>query len=101
MTKGYAIFTEEITDLEAMGPYAQAAMPTILAAGGVPIIASPPIDVVEGDWHGNQTVVVEFPSVQAAQDWYHSPEYQAIIGMRHAAATSNAIIIGEFEMPTG
>ena len=64
MTKGYAIFTEEITDHVAMGPYAQAAMLTILAAGSAPIIASPPDEVVEGDWHGNQTVVVEFPLVE-------------------------------------
>lgn len=36
MAKGYAIFTEDITDADAMGAYAQAAVPTVIAAGGYP-----------------------------------------------------------------
>jgi uncharacterized protein (DUF1330 family) len=99
MPKGYAIFTEDITDPAAMGAYARAAMPTVLASGGVPIVASNADEVVEGDWHGNNTVVIEFESVEAAKAWYNSPEYQAIIGQRHAAAHSNAAIFGGFEMP--
>jgi uncharacterized protein (DUF1330 family) len=101
MPKGYAIFTGNITDPDAMGPYAQAALGTILAVGGNPIVASPPVDTIEGERYGNQTVVVESPSVEVAQTWYHSPEYQAVIGMRLAAAQSNAIIISGFEMPSG
>jgi len=39
-------------------------------------------------------VIIEFPSVEVARDWYHSPEYQAVIGQRLAAAESNAVILG-------
>jgi uncharacterized protein (DUF1330 family) len=42
---------------------------------------------------------VEFESVEAARSWYNSAEYQAVAGLRHAAAESNAVIIGGFEMP--
>ena len=101
MAKGYAIFTEDITDAEAMGVYAQAAIPTVIAAGGVPIVVGSAEDILEGEWHGNQTVIIEFESVEAARKWYHSPDYQAIIGQRHAAANSNAIIVSGFEMPSG
>jgi uncharacterized protein (DUF1330 family) len=99
MPKGYAIFTEKVNEPEAMGAYAQAALPTIFAAGGTIIVAGPPADVVEGEWHGDQTVIAEFDSVEAARDWYHSPAYQAVVNLRHAAAESNAVIIGGFEMP--
>jgi len=101
MPKGYAIFTEDITDPEAMGAYAQVAIPTVMAAGGTPIVAGAAEDVLEGAWHGDQTVIIEFESVEAARTWYHSPEYQAVIGQRHAAAHSNGVIISGFEMPTG
>jgi len=101
MPKGYAIFTEDITDPEAIGAYAQVAIPTVIAAGGVPLVAGPADDVIEGEWHGNQNVIIEFESVEAARNWYHSPDYQAVIGQRHAAAHSNGIIISGFEMPAG
>jgi uncharacterized protein (DUF1330 family) len=101
MPKGYAIFLEQVNDAEAMGAYAGKALPTLLAAGGIPIVAGPPNDVIEGEWHGTQTVIVEFPSVEAARSWYDSAEYQAVIGERFAAADTKAVIIAGFEMPTG
>lgn len=100
MPKGYAIFTEKVNDEGGMGAYAQAALPTVFAAGGTVIVAGPPTDVLEGEWHGNQTVILEFASVEAARAWYKSPEYQAVIGKRHAAAESNGVIFGGFEIPT-
>ncbi|MHB8329865.1 MAG: DUF1330 domain-containing protein [Acidimicrobiales bacterium] len=101
MPKGYAIFTEKVNDEGGMGAYVQAALPTVFAAGGTVIVAAPPEEVLEGGWHGNQTVILEFASVEAARAWYRSPDYQAVIGGRHAAAESNAVIISGFEMPTG
>jgi uncharacterized protein (DUF1330 family) len=99
MPKGYAIFTEQVNDQEGMRTYVQAAVPTIFAAGGTIIVGGHPTDVLEGERHGNQTVIVEFESVEAARSWYNSAEYQAVAGLRHAAAESNAVIIGGFEMP--
>jgi uncharacterized protein (DUF1330 family) len=99
MPKGYAIFTEKVNDQGAMDAYAQVAIPTVLAAGGKIIVVGPPADVLEGEWHGDRTVIVEFVSVEAARDWYNSPEYQAVVSQRHAAAESNAVIIGGFEPP--
>jgi len=100
MPKGYVIFTEKINDEAAMGVYAQAAMPTVFGAGASVIVAGPPAEVIEGAWHGTQTVILEFPSVEAARSWYNSPEYQAAAAKRHTAAESNAVIIGGFEMPS-
>jgi uncharacterized protein (DUF1330 family) len=100
MPKGYAIFTEHINDPDGLAAYAQEAMPTIFATGGSVVVAGPPAEALEGEWHGHQTVILEFPTVEAAQAWYHSPEYQAVIGKRHAAAETNAVIFAGFEMPT-
>ena len=56
--------------------------------------------MIEGKWHGTRTVIIEFDSVEAAKAWYNSDEYQAVVGLRHAAAESNAVIVAGFEMPS-
>ncbi len=96
----YIIFTEAITDAEAIEAYAASAVPSVLQYGGMPRIAGDASQVLEGEWHGDTTVMIEFESVEAAQAWYNSPEYQAVIGQRHAAATSNVAIFEQFTMPS-
>ena len=100
MPKGYVMFTEEIHDQEALDAYTAAATPIVLAAGAVPVIIAPPQVVVEGAWHGDVTVLLEFESVEAATAWYHSEEYQAVAPQRQAATSSNVAIFGGFELPS-
>jgi uncharacterized protein (DUF1330 family) len=63
--RGYIILTEAIKDPDGMKAYAQAAAG---AMSGVTILAvdSAPT-VIEGTRHGDQTVVLEFESVDAAR----------------------------------
>ena len=100
MAKGYFIITEEINDEDGLNAYSGKAIPTVIQSGGKPIIVERNIEVLEGKWHGAQTIVIEFDSVDAARAWYNSDAYPAIIGERHAAAESNAVIVGGFEMPS-
>jgi uncharacterized protein (DUF1330 family) len=53
-------------------------------------------EVVEGTWYGDQTVVLEFESVDAARAWYESEAYQKAAKLRQAAADCNAVIISGF-----
>jgi uncharacterized protein (DUF1330 family) len=93
MAKGYVIFTEDVGDAAGMDAYVGKALPTIAKSGGRPIVFDPSPAVLEGSWHGPQTVVLEFDSVDVAKAWYQSEEYQAIISDRQAAATANAVIV--------
>ena len=52
--------------------------------------------VLEGSWHGDQTVVLEFESVDAARAWYESEGYQKAAKLRQAAADCNAVILSGF-----
>ena len=99
MPKGYVIFTEAIRDRAGYDAYGQKARPTIVQASGRVIIVHDDPEVLEGQWYGSRVVVLEFDTVQAARNWYRSPEYQAVIGERHASADANAVIVGGFEMP--
>jgi len=49
-------------------------------------------DVVEGAWPGS-VVLMEFPSREAANNWYHSVEYQAILPLRTKNAISDITLI--------
>ncbi len=51
------------------------------------------VEIVEGAWPCTRTVLIEFPSKQLARAWYDSDEYQAVVGLRHDAATSNLVIV--------
>ena len=99
MPKGYFMITEEIKVEDGMNAYSGKAIPTILQSGGKLIVVERNAEVLEGEWNGTQTVMVEFDSVAAARAWYNSDAYQAIISERHAAADSNAVIVSGFEMP--
>jgi uncharacterized protein (DUF1330 family) len=99
MPKGYAIFTLDVRDEARLFEYIQAATPSVLEAGGNVIVSGAPERVPEGEWHGNRTAILEFPTVEAAQRWYDCAEYQSVIDIRHEAAVSNAMIIAGFELP--
>ena len=96
----YVIGNESIHDPEGFGKYAQAAGPTVVQYGGKLLAAGPQVEVLEGE-PNPVTVIMEFESVEAAKRWYNSPEYQAVVGLRHAAATGWLIIAEEFVPPQG
>jgi uncharacterized protein (DUF1330 family) len=94
MPKGYVVLTEAIKDPEGMKAYGRAAG---AAMGGVKILAVDTTpETLEGTWHGDQTVVLEFESVEAARAWYESEAYQNAAKLRQSAADCNAVIISGF-----
>lgn len=94
MPKGYVILTEDIKDPAGMAEYGKLAMQAMADATILAVDQKP--QVVEGDWHGSQTVVLEFESVDAARAWYESEAYQKAAEVRQAAADCNAVIISGF-----
>ena len=93
MPKGYVIATVEIRDRSGMEAYVQKALPTILQAGGRPLVVDDHPEELEGRWHGTRTVVLEFDSPDAARAWYRSPQYQAVMSLRHQSAETKLVIV--------
>jgi uncharacterized protein (DUF1330 family) len=92
--KGYVIITEDIKDPEGMAEYGKVAMQAMGGATVLSVDRKP--EVLEGAWHGSQTVVLEFESVEAARDWYYSDTYQAAAKIRQDAAECNEVIVSGF-----
>jgi uncharacterized protein (DUF1330 family) len=91
MPKGYIIITEDIKDPAGMAEYAKLAGKAMAGATLLSFDQKP--EVLEGEWHGTQTVVLEFESVEAAREWYHSDAYQEAVKLRQAAADCNGAIL--------
>ena len=89
--KGYVILTEAIKDPEGMKAYGQAARTSMGGATGLAVDTA--AKVIEGTWHGDQTILLEFESVEVARAWYESEGYQKAAKLRQAAADCNAVII--------
>ena len=91
MPKGYVIITEDVKDPAGMAEYGKLAAK---AMDGATLLAfAQNLTVVEGDWHGSQTVVLEFESVDAAKEWYYSDAYQEAAKIRQGAAECNGVIV--------
>ena len=101
MPKGYVIFTEAIRDPEGMTAYGQAAGPTLAERSVAVLAVDQAPEVLEGEWHGNQTVILEFDTVEAAREWYESAEYGEAKLLRQAAADANVVIVSGFEPRVG
>ena len=93
MPKAYIIATEAIHDPAGMAEYAKAAVEPITEGPGIVLALDPAPEVLEGDWNGRQTVLLEFESVEAARAWHGSDAYQKVIPMRQAAADTDAVIV--------
>lgn len=49
-------------------------------------------EVVEGDWSWD-VVIIGFPSIAAARDWYFSDAYQRILELRSEHAESHVVLL--------
>ncbi|TAJ42962.1 MAG: DUF1330 domain-containing protein, partial [Reyranella sp.] len=48
---------------------------------------------LEGGWVPPRVVVLEFPSYEKAEEFYHSDHYKPILAMRLKAGKSKAILV--------
>jgi len=81
-----------VTDDEAYGKYAKLAGPAIERHGGYFIARAGRYVQLEGR-ERPRNVVAKFPSVEAAEQCYHSPEYQEALSHARDAAERELLIV--------
>ncbi|MDH3231164.1 MAG: DUF1330 domain-containing protein [Alphaproteobacteria bacterium] len=82
----------KVTDEAAYGEYAKRAGPAIAQHGGRFLARGGRFVTLEGDEYP-RNVLVEFPSVEAAQACYDSPEYQEAVAFAKDAADRLMVIV--------
>ncbi len=92
MPKGYWIARVDLRDAERYKDYVAAAKPAFEKYGAVFLARGGPATPLEGVARA-RNVVIEFPSVQAAVDCYHSPEYQVAAKIRQEIADAEMVVV--------
>jgi uncharacterized protein (DUF1330 family) len=86
------VFGVKIPDAEAFKPY-QAAGGKSLAGRNFKVLAGPaPNAILEGD-NLEEVMILEFPTLAEARDWYDSPEYQHAISLRQPVSETFSFIV--------
>lgn len=92
----YFIAQIEVSDWDKfMTEYGALAGPTLMDYNAKVLVGGPGATVIEGEWAGNHTVVIEFESMEAAKAWYESPEYTEARPLRIANTNLNNIVFAE------
>ena len=85
----YMIGDVEVTDPAGYDEYRRGVAATLEPFGGRFIVRGGRTEVLEGGWSPKRCVVLEFPSMEKLQAWYHSPEYAPLIALRQRSARAN------------
>ena len=89
----YLIAEVEITDPKAYEEYRKIVPGTIAQYGGRYLVRGGSVETKEGGWTPSRVVVLEFPSMDQARKWYHSPEYAPALAIRTRAGKSKVILV--------
>jgi len=92
----FAIFNYNVADADGYKSYQQAAGGSFAGRSFKVLALDPATTLLEGEKSGRQTVILEFETKDAFEDWYRSPEYQSAIGTRLEATTDGVglLVVG-------
>ncbi|MGG5820477.1 DUF1330 domain-containing protein [Falsiroseomonas sp. HW251] len=89
----YLIANIEVTDRAAFERY-RAAVPAVIAAhGGRYLVRGGEYRPLEGSLPLKRLVILEFPSMEAAQGFYDSPDYAPLLKLRLDSTASDVVIV--------
>jgi uncharacterized protein (DUF1330 family) len=89
----YVIVELEITDAEGYSDYRRLVPPTLAAYDGKFLVRGGASESLEGSWHPQRLVVLEFPSVARAKEWWDSPEYSEAKALRQRTAATRMVVV--------
>jgi uncharacterized protein (DUF1330 family) len=83
----------EILDQAAMAEYRRQVTATLEAYGGRSIARGGQTVPLEGDWDPMRLTIIEFPSLDHAQQWYASDAYRSLKTLRQGASRIRMLFI--------
>ncbi|CAD0187198.1 hypothetical protein RUESEDTHA_04110 [Ruegeria sp. THAF57] len=99
----YMVASLRVDDMKPfLNGYVFPVTPMLEQAGAEILVATPQVQLLEGHYSANWSVIVRFPSQAAADGWYQSPEYQAMIPLRQGLTdtdVSTLFFAPQFLMP--
>lgn len=94
----YVIARVDVTDSDKWMEYAGAAAPTVKAAGGRYIARGGAVEGLENfEDEGKRVVILEFPDMDTARNWYNSAEYGAAKAKREGAGYARFTLVDGYD----
>jgi uncharacterized protein (DUF1330 family) len=94
--RGYIVVQADITDPTRYAEYAKLTPDIVAKYGGRFLARAGRTVTLEGPAARNRVVVIEFPSFEAAEQFYRSPEYTAARKLREGAASAQFVAVEGF-----
>ncbi|HTM29728.1 MAG TPA: DUF1330 domain-containing protein [Vicinamibacterales bacterium] len=94
--KAYIVVQAEVTNPQRYAEYAKLSPGIIAKYGGKFLARGGKTVTLEGPPAKNRVVVIEFPSLEKAEEFYRSPEYTEAKKLREGAATAQFIAVEGF-----
>jgi uncharacterized protein (DUF1330 family) len=89
----YVVTEIDVHDTVRYEDYKKISTASIQAYGGRFVVRGGKVETLEGTWSPKRFVVVEFPTVERAKEWWSSPEYAPGKKLRNETATSQMIVV--------
>ncbi len=91
----YLLANVDVSNPEAYQEYVRRNTAIVQQYGGRFVVRGAKVQMLEGEWETHRVVLMEFPDGDAARAWYNSPEYRAILPLRHENIRSGTLAILE------
>lgn len=89
----YVIVEVSIVDKIIYEEYKKLTPAAIAAFDGKFIVRGGRTETLEGDWQPERMVVIEFPTVDKAREWWHSDQYSEAKAIRQRSAHTKMLIV--------
>jgi len=89
----YIIVQVEVTEPARYDDYKQMVPASLAAYGGKFVVRGGACETLEGSWQPKRVVVLEFPTVARAKQWWASDEYRAAKALRQRTAKTEMILV--------
>ncbi|MGV3630716.1 MAG: DUF1330 domain-containing protein [Bacteroidota bacterium] len=93
----YVLVEIRIHDPKDYEEYKKLTPASIAAYGGKFVVRGGKTETLEGDWQPERIVVLEFPTVGRAKEWWASEEYAPARTIRQRSAHTQMIVVEGFQ----
>jgi uncharacterized protein (DUF1330 family) len=89
----YIVVQVEVTEPAGYDEYKKMVPSSLAAYGGKFVVRGGACETLEGSWQPKRLVVLEFPSVAKARQWWASDEYRDAKLLRQRTAITEMIVV--------
>jgi len=92
----YVVVQVKVEDAVRYEDYKKMVPPSVAKYGGRFLVRGAKTETLEGTWQPSRLVIIEFPSVERAKEWWACEEYAEAKALRQATAQTELVVVEGF-----